>query len=384
MLDELLSQCRRYLFGHLLVNWRKHGLNSETGYSYESLHPDWNINSLDRLRLLTQCRQLYTFSHAYCFTSDQQWREPLDSLFHFIVEHYYIQPRPDAPKRWIFSLNDQCQTKDTHTDAYALAFVLLSFSYYFKASGNQTALQLIEETHQFLQQNMKSPLGGFLESFPDSGGIRRQNPHMHLLEGYLAAYAVNPQADYKVQIKYLLDLLTAHFFDKQHACLIEYFNEDWTPHSLEGHRVEPGHHFEWVWLLHQADPLFPHDDYMRIADALWRTAIKAGFDPKGGIYNQIDADSLTVIDAEKRIWPITEYLKALCVHAGNEPDTEETLIKTLHFVFSHYLNQDGSWHEYLDADNLPKAHPLPGTSSYHIFLGLIEVLNWAQQQSEPD
>lgn len=382
MLVDSLTQCRQYLFEQLLAKWRVHGLHPTLGYSFESLNHDWRINPLDRLRLLTQCRQLYTFSHAYLFTGDKQWREPLDALFDFIVARFFIQPEGEIAKRWIFSLNDQLQVKDTQSDCYALAFVLLSFSYYFKATGNQTALLLIDETHQFLQSKMRSPAGGFLESYPDNGATRRQNPHMHLLEGYLAAFEVNGNVEFKEQIKILLDLLTKHFFDQQHACLLEFFNDDWTAHSQEGHRVEPGHHFEWIWLLHQADKLFPDAGYLIIADALWQTACEYGFDPKGGIYNQIDAQSRTIIDAEKRIWPITEYLKALCVHAADDLQTERKVIDTLDFVFSHYLNADGSWHEYLDAENRPKTHPLPGTSSYHIFLGLVEVLNWAQEHTQ--
>src|SRR5690606_33257506 len=123
--------------------------NSELGYSYESLNHDWTVNHLDRLRLLTQCRQLYTFSHAYLFTNDEQWCAPLDRLFDFIVKHYFIQVGEESTQRWIFSLDDQLNIKDSHSDCYALAFVMLSFSYYFKARGNQTALRLIDDTHLF-------------------------------------------------------------------------------------------------------------------------------------------------------------------------------------------------------------------------------------------
>jgi mannose-6-phosphate isomerase len=390
MLDDSLTQCRRYLFEHLLAKWRDHGLNSQSGYSYESLNQDWSVNPLDRLRLLTQCRQLFTFSHAYLFTNDKQWFDPLDKLFNFIVQHYYVecstenvQCSPETGKRWIFSLDDQLNIKDTRSDCYALAFVLLSFSYYFKATGNTAALPLIAETHHFLNSHLSSPTGGFLESYPDNNAIRRQNPHMHLLEGYLAAYEVTGNAEYRSRIKDLLDLLTRYFFDAQHACLREFFNADWTPHKDEGHRIEPGHHFEWIWLLHQAARIFPDANYLQIAESLWQTACHNGFDPKGGIYNQIDATGGQVIDAEKRIWPITEYLKALCVHRAEHQQTEQNIISTLDFVFSHYLHQDGRWHEYLDAENQPKSHPLPGTSSYHIFLGLIEVLKWAKNRTQP-
>lgn len=373
MLDKLINDCHDFLYNKLLSQWLEHGLHPEHGYSYESLNHDWSVNPVGRIRLLTQCRQLYTFSHAYVETNDPKWRAPLNKLFNFIVAHYW---QNDA---WAFSLNDDLSLKDKHSDCYALAFVLLAFSYYFKATNDQQALAYIEKTHHFLQTKMSSTSGGFLESYPRTeDSIRRQNPHMHLLEGYLAAYQITHKAAYKIEINKLLDLLSAHFFDHTTDSLIEFFDQNWKPDTNLGTKIEPGHHFEWVWLLFQTEKIVPAEKNMIMAEALWAKACRYGFDPKGGIYNQIDAISGKVLDAEKRIWPITEYMKALCTFKASAASTQTELNKALDFIFSHYLKNDGAWHEYLDPENKPKPHPLPGTTSYHLFLSLVEVLNWAK------
>ena len=369
MLDSQINECREYLFNKLLKQWLEHGIHPELGYSYESLNHDWSVNPLGRIRLLTQCRQLYTFSHAFIETDDKQWHRPLNKLFEFIISNYW---KNDA---WIFSLDDHLNVKETQSDCYALAFVLLAFSYYFKASGDKRALEFIESTHLFLQNKMASVNGGFLESYPPSNEhIRRQNPHMHLLEGYLAVFSIQPTQIYKTEIKKLLDLLTSHFYDESSESLIEFFEEDWKIHPSLGDNIEPGHHFEWVWLLHQANRIFSETRYLKIADALWESSVKHGFDPQGGIYNKVHSYNHTVIDAEKRIWPITEYLKALCAHQSTSKTFQQDLSNSLQFLLCHYLKKDGSWYEYLDASNHPKQHALPGTTSYHLFLGLLEVL----------
>ena len=333
------------------------------------------MNPVGRIRLLTQCRQLYTFSHAYLFTQDETWLSPLAGLFEFTTQQYWQK------EQWIFSLDEQLEVKHSHSDCYALAFVLLSFSYYYQATQDRRALAFIEKTHFFLQEKMASPNGGFYETYPhEKEQVRRQNPHMHLLEGYLAAYATaysTTQLEaYKTQIRKLLDLCMHYFFDEQTNCLIEFFHEDWSIDATMGYHIEPGHHFEWIWLLDKANQIFPDSRHQQIADALWDSALSTGFDPSGGIYNQIDAQTGRVIDAEKRIWPITEYLKALCIRSKHHPGLEAEISKSLNFMFTHYLNQDGSWNEYLTKDNQPKAYPLPGTSSYHLFLGLTEVITW--------
>lgn len=375
MLDSLIKDSKNYLFDNLLNQWLKHGIDPELGYSFESLNHDWSVNSVGRIRLLTQCRQLYTFSHAYIETKDDKWLAPLRPLFEFILSHFWVD------EAWIFSLNDDLTIQDRHSDAYALAFVLLSFSYYFEASQDQRAIAFLKRTHLFLQHKMACPNGGFLECCPATDNrVRRQNPHMHLLEGYLAAYKVTQESAYKDEIKKLLVLMSSRFFDPQSSSLIEYFDQDWSVHETLGVGIEPGHHFEWVWLLHQVDEIFPEIPYLEIANALWKKACAYGVDEKGGIYNQIHARTGEVLDAEKRIWPITEYLKALCLH---QVQPSEKINEALQFLFKHYLETDGSWNEYLDAQNNPKMHPLPGTTSYHIFLGLSEVIKWSSRQKEP-
>lgn len=375
MLDSLLKDSQHYLFNNLLNQWLHHGINHELGYSHESLNHDWSVNPVGRIRLLSQCRQLYTFSHAYLETQDRKWLAPLQPLFDFILSHYWVD------KAWIFSLNDDLSIKDRHSDCYALAFVILAFSYYFNATKDHRALEFIEYTHTFLKTQMTSENGGFLEQFPKSDDpVRRQNPHMHLLEAYLAVYKVTQEQRYKDEIKLLLNLLKNHFFDATSNSLIEYFYQDWSVHPSLGSNIEPGHHFEWVWLLHQAHDIFPDEQYLVIADLLWQKACTHGFDPQGGIYNLIHAQTGETLDAEKRIWPITEYLKALCAHKPNSEHTQKRLAETLEFFFQHYLMANGAWNEYLGANNKPKAHPLPGTTSYHIFLGLTEVLRWSKNK----
>ena len=377
MLNSALLSSQSFLFDGLLKNWSRHGIDKEQGFSYESMNHDWTINSINRIRLLTQCRQLYTFSHACQNHHTKDWQALLGPLFNFITSRYFIDGR------WIFSLNDDLSIKDQYSDAYALAFVLLSFSHYYKVTNDDRALSYMKETHQFLLNNMQAESGGFYESFPvDVEQTRRQNPHMHLLEGYIAAFEVTQDADYKATIQSLLALALAHFYDKKSKTLREFFNTDWQLHPTTGHLVEPGHHFEWVWLLYQANKILPNSDYTDLAQQLWLTASRHGLANNGGIYNQIDGNDYHPIDKEKRIWPITEYLKAITVMPIGKEEKIDRLEKALDFMQQHYLQPNGRWNEYLNADNTPKDFPLPGTSSYHIFLGLTEVIAWAKANND--
>lgn len=375
---DFLTPCHSYLYENLLTKWSLNGINQADGMSAECLDQDWQIKPMGRIRLLSQCRQLYTFSHAYLETKDPKWFAVLEPLFKFIVNHYFFTE--NDIERWRFSLDDNLEALDNTSDAYALAFVLLSFSFYFKATKDQSALALMIKTDDFLVQYMSADNGGFYESYPiDKSQQRRQNPHMHLLEGYIAAFNATQKNRYKTQIISLLELAEAHFYDEKTRSLLEFFELDWQADKSDGQITEPGHHFEWVWLLHQAYKIHPKDSYLNVATNLWEKACQYGFDPKGGIYNQIAADTGKPLDTSKRIWPITEFLKAACVQVESNQEQAQTIHTGLNFTFNHYLKADGRWNEYLDGENSPIDANLSGTTSYHIFLGLTEVINWMQR-----
>ena len=51
-------------------------------------------------------------------------------------------------------------------------------------------------------------------------------------------------------VEELVELALTRLIDARSGALLEHFGEDWLPlPGAEGHIVEPGHLFEWAWLL---------------------------------------------------------------------------------------------------------------------------------------
>lgn len=369
-LHKRIESCANHIFQGLIPNWISHGFTIE-GYSRESLTLDWQHNPVGRVRLLTQCRQLYTLSHASKLGYVSGYDAQIQALFNAIVELYFVEGR------WIFSRDDDMAILDTQTDAYALAFVLLSFSHYYLLTKDLRALEYIELTDQFLDQQMRHPNGGYYEAYPlNEQSIRRQNPHMHLLEGFVAAYHATHDEKYAARITDICQLAEQFFVEPSTNTLREFFQSDLSLDPETGHLVEPGHHFEWVWLLHQTYAITGREQDLALAKQLWQVATEHGMADNGGIVNSIDGNTFAVVDGDKRIWPITEYLKACCVAEQTDAERQERLTNALEFLEKHYFIDRGRWIEYLDANNQSKGFPLPGTTGYHIFLGLAEVLKW--------
>ena len=110
--------------------------------------------------------------------------------------------------------------------------------------------RLRSTTLRVLDQHFASPTGGYHSVLPADAGRREQNPHMHLFEAMLAWFEATGDAMFLARAGELHGMMAGRFFQSQSGILAEYFDGSWTPRAGDLGRIcEPGHHFEWSWLL---------------------------------------------------------------------------------------------------------------------------------------
>ncbi|WP_426417277.1 AGE family epimerase/isomerase [Aestuariirhabdus sp. LZHN29] len=376
--DRQLARIEHYLFGALLPMWREHGIDQQHGGFFERLNQQLQPQPVDTKRLLVQCRQIFVYSLAYATKGLQEDADAARQGFDFLCAHYLDRDQGG----WFFSTHDNGRVKDATKDAYGHAFVLFACAHYYRAFKDETALSMAANTTAILLQKLRDPAsGGFFEAadahWNPRPAIRRQNPHMHLLEAFIALYQTEKggqQGRYRQLANSILDLFERYFFDAESSTLGEFFDDNWRPHQERGHLIEPGHHYEWYWLLMDYDISRNSPARCAQAEALYRWAEVHGLDTQlGGIYNEVSRSGEPV-DTSKRIWPVTECIKARAIRyqLQGEPQDLCNLYKQLDYLFAHYLQPDGRWHEYLQRDNQPHPYDLPGSTGYHLFLGLME------------
>ena len=195
-------------------------------------------------RVRVQARQIYVFAHADILG----WpggRDAARDGYEFLIRY-----ARGADGSWARVLGRRGGVLDPTADLYDMAFVLLALAWYARATGSSEAVDHAHRTIDWIQQSMASPFGGFHNTRPESPAPRQQNPHMHLLEAALALYVTTGDAKFMTVADQLVDLFRRCFFDRNTGSLGEFFSSDWAPvEGAEGSRVEPGHHYEWVWLL---------------------------------------------------------------------------------------------------------------------------------------
>ena len=90
-------------------------------------------------------------------------------------------------------------------------------------------------------------LGGFIEL---AGDGLNANPNMHLFEAFLAWLEAGGDEGWRALAHGQARLAMDRLIDPASGAVIEHFAADWrAPAAPEERRVDPGHQFEWAWLL---------------------------------------------------------------------------------------------------------------------------------------
>jgi mannose-6-phosphate isomerase len=200
---------------------------------------------------------------------------------------------------------------------------------------------------------------------------------MHFLEACLAAFEIFEEPAYLDTAAGLVEIFLDRLFQTREGALPEFFDDGLRPIRERGlFRVEPGHHFEWIWLI---------DGYRRAmakAGRFSRPELGAAFAALEGFAARFGLDAATGLAVDGlwsdgtvetpgfRLWPQTERIKS-AARSATEPvtSTNDALLGFRRFLAGA---PPGLWHERLDAAGAPIPGPSPATSLYHITCALTD------------
>jgi mannose-6-phosphate isomerase len=178
----------------------------------------------------------------------------------------------------------------------------------------------------------------------------------------------------------ILKIFADHIHQPHSAVLLEDFDLDWhSPKDPAHRRVEPGHHFEWIWLLWQAKQLLG-DDLMDYALPIFRFADQYGSDAEGLFYDDV-LESGQVLNPTHRTWVQTEALKGyLAMQEVTGINHEARIAQLIDILLDQYLNTEtpGLW---TDQPTAVSSKPVaPASTFYHVFLSFSEYRRLAKAQ----
>jgi mannose/cellobiose epimerase-like protein (N-acyl-D-glucosamine 2-epimerase family) len=197
---------------------------------------------------------------------------------------------------------------------------------------------------------------------------------MHLLEACLALHAAQPEGGHLARASELINLFETRFTAGEGGLLGETFKPDWSlPDGPEADIVEPGHQFEWVWLLHTWSRL-AQKDLPDAAARLYAFAVST-LDDAGRACQSVTRAGAPQ-DSSRRTWPQTEALKA---HIAMYEQTGETRFamaacRCFDVLMDEFLTEDGGWTDHFAADGSVRSNNMPASTGYHVVLALAELV----------
>ena len=362
-IDEARTRLKSWLQESALPMWASHGQDPGGGY-WENLHLDGSPDADSPRRVRVQARLAYVYAHAAHLGWYKDAQKASDHAWHYLA----TKGLQGGTKGCAHLLNPDGSLHDGMRDTYAQAFLVLACAWRWRAFKDRQALILLEDTVAFLQSALRAPNGGWLEGLPPTLP-RRQNAHMHLFEAFLAAYEATKDNDYLDLATSIFDLFEQYFFDHKTHIIHEYFDQDWhiSPQSEEA--IEPGHMFEWCWLLHWFAEHHP-GKATHYAEKLFRKARQIGLNPKTGLVVNRATAKGKITDGQSRLWPQAEFIKACAArmqqgHSNAGGDAS----RMIDLVFEYYLGTPtaGGWHDLRGANGALRSTTMPASTFYHIF-----------------
>ncbi|GBR38249.1 mannose-6-phosphate isomerase [Komagataeibacter oboediens DSM 11826] len=348
--------------------WSENGFDRQRALFHERLDFNGRPLPLPALRLMVQARQIATYCRAAlrgdCGAGDMALRCLAE------VERRYH--RADGAAGWVFSLAPAGRPADRRRDLYAHAFILFAYAWAYRLSGDPGLRRRAAETATELETIFHTSGPGFMDAVPPRDATRRQNPHMHLLEAWLALYDAMGEEIYHTRAARLITLATTRFIDPDSGLLLEDFSADWQPLYPAGqNRAEPGHLLEWSWLLHEYLRLCAPGDAAVIRQAAGRLHLTALAHTTGTmppvIRNAVAQDG-RIVDGGTRIWPQTELIRSLGANRS-APVSSDIITGILANFATHYIpsHLNGGWIDRLNADGTTPMDHMPASSFYHIY-----------------
>jgi mannose-6-phosphate isomerase len=375
------AELRAHLVDELVPLWERCGLDRGHGGYWNRLGARLEPTPDGFKRLLVHTRQVYAFSRAAELGAGPWAAAAASHGLDFLVRRFW-----DARHGgWFATTNDAGEPLDRRKDLYGHAFAIFALAEHHRISGEPESLRLARATLALVRERLRDAKnGGFFEAASEDwrpvDEPRRQNPHMHLVEGLLALHAVAPEEGALAEAAALVELLRARWSDSVTGALAEFFGPTWEIAAGEsGEIVEPGHGFEWFALLERFAELGGDQSALELGDRLRAFAERHGVDADGGVFDQVDRAGRALATA-KRLWPQTERLKALAVSVrlGRDPARRSQLEAALAHCSARYIDPaTRGWREQLARDGRVLSHVQNATSVYHVVAAFGEALRVA-------
>lgn len=349
---------QRWLWGKVMPAWSGLALCEASGGCVENIDLDGHPRPGESRRGRIAPRQLFSFSRAkrLGWNPDGAADQVIEASFAFIDGAARLEAGG-----WAHKFNAAGEIQDSRRDLYDHAFVALA-GCELAALGDDRGEALAQEAFFTVDRVFADDRRGGWHDPETAPGVKRANPHMHLLEASLAHYEAVHDPASLARIETICVLFERHMFDPATGAMIETFNVDWSRQDAD--RIEPGHCYEWAFLLSEVERLTGRDT------ASWRRRL-IDYAETHGLKAGLALDQVNAMAPSFRLWPQLERVRAL----AHTPRPGVNIPIILDRIIEAYLKPGPAhgWIDKLGGDLTPAAANVPASMVYHLMTALAPI-----------
>jgi len=311
-------------------------------------------------------RILWTFSAAYRILGDDDYKAYAQRARDFLSSAFL-----DKTHGGLYWLADHTgKALDTRKQFYNIAFGIYALSEHYRATGDQSSLELAMNLFNVTEQyGLDTSAGGYIEacnrewrsiddfrlSGKDLNCPKSMNTNLHVLEAYTNLVRVSGIERVCKALESLLHITLDKIVNHDWHFKL-FFDMDWNSLTKD---VSYGHDIEGSWLLYEAALAVDDKNIiskvkqtaLSIAEVIYNTAIDRS---NGGLLSGCDAAGH--YHAKKEWWPQAEAV--IGFYNAYELSGERKYFDVANSVWSYIQNYfvdrtHGEWFNELNIDNTP-------------------------------
>ena len=330
-------------------------------------------------RARVQARHIYVFAQAGLMGWQGPWARAVRSGLTSLEADFV---REDGLMRAL--LDQDGRPLDETAMVYDQAFLLLALATARKVGAIDEEAALARGKAVLSALEARAACNG---AFREGGAFPYQsNAHMHLLEAALAWEEISDDPVWAALADRLANLARTLFIDPDTGRLGELLDKTWKLEGDEdGGRVEPGHQFEWAWLLARHSRLRGDEGGVEVARRLYASGADGVSLRHDVAVDAMNSDG-TVRTNQARLWPQAEWLKAALILARESEGVQRAAyLKDASAALRAlwlYLTPDGLWRDKRLHNGSFVDEAAPASSLYHIMSGFTQLVEYSDLHGE--
>ncbi|MDR0798988.1 MAG: AGE family epimerase/isomerase [Dysgonamonadaceae bacterium] len=355
-----MQHFQQLLEENILPFWINQMQDHEHGGFYGRIDGNNQLHAQANKGSVLNARILWTFSAAYRLLKNPVYLAVAQRAFDYITAHFIDETYGGI----YWELDYQGRPVNTKKQTYAQGFALYGFSEFYRATGNEQALELAKQFFFLLEKCHDDALGGYLEAYTrdwqaiedvrlsdkDANEKKTMNTHLHVLEPYTNLLRIWKDERLIQAQRRLIGLFTDHIVNSQTHHLDLFFDEEW---NLKSSAVSYGHDIEASWLLFEAAETLDDPQLLEKIKSLSlqiADAADEGLQTDGSMIYEKDGDHA---DRDRHWWVQAESVVGNLYAYRNSGNLKykENAEQALQYIENQLLDKEnGEWHWSRKAD----------------------------------